>query len=71
MIDGQDVVTKIENIKTDPNCRPLKEVKISDCGEMVLRKQHKGSLSNWIVYKFIVIIVSDSFSFYYGCFKLS
>ncbi|KAG8178069.1 hypothetical protein JTE90_007054 [Oedothorax gibbosus] len=35
---GQEVVTKIENIKTDSNCRPTKDVCISACGELVREK---------------------------------
>lgn len=42
VIEGQDVVTKIESIKTDQSSRPVKDVKISNCGELVLKIKHKS-----------------------------
>ncbi|GIY73388.1 peptidyl-prolyl cis-trans isomerase G [Caerostris darwini] len=42
VINGHEVVTKIESIKTDKNCRPVKDVKISNCGELVLKLKQKS-----------------------------
>ncbi|XP_055925641.1 peptidyl-prolyl cis-trans isomerase G-like [Argiope bruennichi] len=42
VISGNEVVTKIENIKTDQSCRPVKDVKISNCGELVLKIKQKS-----------------------------
>ncbi|XP_054712512.1 peptidyl-prolyl cis-trans isomerase G-like [Uloborus diversus] len=41
VISGTEVVTLIENVETDSNCRPLKDVKIVNCGEMVLQVKSK------------------------------
>ncbi|XP_015915215.2 peptidyl-prolyl cis-trans isomerase G [Parasteatoda tepidariorum] len=41
VIDGLDVVSDIENIKTDQSCRPTKEVKIKNCGELVRKAKQK------------------------------
>lgn len=35
VISGQDIVRSIENQKTDPNNRPVCEVKMVNCGELV------------------------------------
>ncbi|XP_071826120.1 uncharacterized protein [Apostichopus japonicus] len=37
VIDGEDVVTKIESQRTDAKNRPLVEVTITNCGELVLK----------------------------------
>ncbi|EDV26990.1 Peptidyl-prolyl cis-trans isomerase B [Trichoplax sp. H2] len=36
VLDGMDIVRKIENSKTSHNDRPEKEVKIADCGEITV-----------------------------------
>ncbi|XP_020625919.1 peptidyl-prolyl cis-trans isomerase B-like [Orbicella faveolata] len=38
VLEGMDVVTKIEKTKTDSRDRPIKEVKIADCGSIHLEK---------------------------------
>lgn len=45
VIEGQDVVRKIEDQKVDDNSRPLADVKISSCGELVLQVRPKGTVS--------------------------
>ncbi|XP_013391561.1 peptidyl-prolyl cis-trans isomerase G-like isoform X2 [Lingula anatina] len=42
VIRGQDVVIAIENQKTDENNRPINEVKITSCGELILQIKQKA-----------------------------
>ena len=42
VLSGQDVVKKIEQLPTDARSRPQVEVKIANCGELVLLKKGKG-----------------------------
>ncbi|XP_023931354.1 peptidyl-prolyl cis-trans isomerase G [Lingula anatina] len=42
VIRGQDVVIAIENQKTDENNRPISEVKITSCGELILQIKQKA-----------------------------
>ena len=45
VIQGQEVVKKIELLKTDANSRPFQDVRIVNCGELVLQlKKTKGLL---------------------------
>ena len=44
VIEGQEVVREVEQQKVDENSRPLSEVKISSCGELVLQVRPKGSV---------------------------
>lgn len=46
VIDGEDVVTKIESQRTDAKNRPLVEVTITNCGELVLKVIAKG---RWLI----------------------
>jgi len=46
VIEGQDVVSEIEKQKVDENSRPLSEVKISSCGELVLQVRPKGMMAD-------------------------
>ncbi|XP_048090490.1 peptidyl-prolyl cis-trans isomerase G [Alosa alosa] len=41
VISGQDVVRTIESQKTDPNNRPICEVKMTNCGELVQKAKAK------------------------------
>ncbi|XP_035216864.1 peptidyl-prolyl cis-trans isomerase G-like [Stegodyphus dumicola] len=41
VISGQDVISQIEEINTDQNCRPTKDVRIANCGELVLKLKPK------------------------------
>ena len=43
VISGQDVVTAIENQKADEKSRPITDVRISNCGELVLQAKPKGN----------------------------
>uniref|UniRef100_A0A0R3RXI6 peptidylprolyl isomerase n=1 Tax=Elaeophora elaphi TaxID=1147741 RepID=A0A0R3RXI6_9BILA len=43
VVSGQDVVTKIEYLKTNPKNRPLADVVILNCGELVRRKKQRHS----------------------------
>ncbi|XP_021347801.1 serine/arginine repetitive matrix protein 2-like isoform X1 [Mizuhopecten yessoensis] len=42
VLQGQDVVRLIENQETDTKSRPLKEVRIGNCGELVLQMKSKS-----------------------------
>ena len=44
VIEGQDVVREVERLKVDDNSRPLTDVNISSCGELVLQVRPKGML---------------------------
>jgi len=44
VIEGKEVVTEIERQKVDENSRPLSEVQISSCGELVLQVRPKGKV---------------------------
>uniref|UniRef100_A0A915JJA6 peptidylprolyl isomerase n=1 Tax=Romanomermis culicivorax TaxID=13658 RepID=A0A915JJA6_ROMCU len=44
VLTGQDIVTEIENLKTDSKTsRPLVDVRIANCGELVKKKKKKRS----------------------------
>lgn len=43
VVGGFDVVRQIENLPVDTNSRPLQDVKIVKCGELI--RQVKGLLS--------------------------
>lgn len=45
VIDGQDIVRMIEQQKVDENSRPLADVIIASCGELVLQVRPKGMIS--------------------------
>ncbi|XP_033731856.1 peptidyl-prolyl cis-trans isomerase G-like isoform X2 [Pecten maximus] len=42
VLQGQEIVRLIENQETDTKSRPLKEVRIANCGELVLQMKSKG-----------------------------
>lgn len=42
VLSGADVVKKIEQLPTDARSRPEVEVKVTNCGELVLLKKGKG-----------------------------
>lgn len=42
VISGQDIITIIENQKVDASSRPLSDVKIANCGELVPKMKPKG-----------------------------
>jgi len=44
VIEGQDVVREVERLQVDENSRPLVDVHISSCGELVLQVRPKGTL---------------------------
>lgn len=44
VISGQDLVRQLEELPVDKNSRPLQDVTISNCGELV--RQVKGALAN-------------------------
>ena len=39
MLEGMDVVRKIENSKTEPGDKPVAEVKVVDAGELPVEKK--------------------------------
>uniref|UniRef100_A0A1I7SBB5 peptidylprolyl isomerase n=1 Tax=Bursaphelenchus xylophilus TaxID=6326 RepID=A0A1I7SBB5_BURXY len=39
VVQGQDVVTKIENLKTGPKNRPVSDVVIANCGQLIKKKK--------------------------------
>ena len=45
VIEGKEVVKEIESQNVDENSRPLAEVQISSCGELVLQVRPKGMLA--------------------------
>ena len=59
VVSGVDYVTEVENQKVDANHRPYADVRVSNCGELVLMKsksvhaqcigmqQIAASLANW------------------------
>jgi len=42
VIEGQEVVKAVEKLQVDENSRPLVDVSISSCGELVLQVRPKG-----------------------------
>jgi len=51
VIEGQEVVREVERQKVDENSRPLVEVRISSCGELVLQVRPKGMTT--VAHRFI------------------
>jgi len=45
VIEGQDVVKEVERQKVDENSRPLSDIRIASCGELVLQVRPKGMMS--------------------------
>ena len=45
VLSGADVVKKIEQLPTDARSRPEVEVKVTNCGELVLLKKGKGEIT--------------------------
>ena len=43
VVNGQQYVTEMENQKVDANHRPYANVRISNCGEMVLMRSELGN----------------------------
>ena len=46
VIDGTQYVTEMENQKVDANHRPYADVRISNCGELVLMRSTYSRLDN-------------------------
>ena len=42
VLQGQEVVTEIENQRVDDKSRPQVDVKISNCGELIPKAKAKG-----------------------------
>ena len=56
VLQGQDVVSEIENQKVDDKSRPLVDVKISNCGELIPKAKAKGmEASSYLPLIFIFI----------------
>ena len=49
VVSGQQYVTEMENQKVDTNHRPYADIRISNCGEMVLMRSELGSMYYIIV----------------------
>ena len=43
VLQGQDVVSQIENQKVDDKSRPLNDVEIGNCGELIPKTKAKGT----------------------------
>ena len=43
VIDGSNVVKSIENQKADARSKPYSEVRVANCGELVLQKKGRYS----------------------------
>lgn len=53
VLAGQDLIRQVEQLPVDRNSRPLQDVVISNCGELV--KQVKGKLKHfWHIHKSII-----------------
>lgn len=56
VLQGQDIVSEIENQKVDDESRPLVDVKISNCGELIPKAKAKGmEASSYLPLIFIFI----------------
>lgn len=44
VINGTDVVCQIENEKTNSQSSPLEQVRVANCGELVLQMKPKGNV---------------------------
>lgn len=56
VLQGQDIVSEIENQKVDDKSRPLVDVKISNCGELIPKAKAKGmEASSYLPLIFIFI----------------
>jgi len=42
VIFGQELISQIENMETDAKNRPVSEVKVENCGELVPQMKSKG-----------------------------
>ena len=42
LVAGKEVVKEIEDLETDKKDRPLQEIRIMNCGELVLKKGTKS-----------------------------
>ena len=46
VVSGQAIVKQIEGLPVDRKSRPLQDVRIANCGELVLLKRKKGKFVN-------------------------
>ena len=44
VLQGQEVVTQIENQAVDEKSRPINDVKVSNCGELIPKAKAKGKV---------------------------
>ena len=44
VLQGQEVISEIENLRVDDKSRPLVDVRISNCGELIPKTKAKGKL---------------------------
>lgn len=44
VLQGQEVVTQIENQVIDEKSRPINDVKVSNCGELIPKAKAKGKV---------------------------
>lgn len=44
VVSGTDIVRQIEALPVDANSRPLQDVKILKCGELIKQVKGKGSI---------------------------
>ena len=52
VIFGQDLVSQIESMQTDEaGSRPLTDVRVENCGELVPQMKTKGMLNEWFLQK--------------------
>ncbi len=42
VIRGQEIVHDIENMAVDAKSRPSEDIRVSNCGELVLKQRTKG-----------------------------
>ena len=56
VVDGQQFVTEMENQKVDANHRPYADVRITNCGELVLLRRECFGLAHFIFFFFAQVI---------------
>ena len=42
VVSGQEVVSQVESVPTDNKSRPLQDVRVARCGQLVLHFKQKG-----------------------------
>lgn len=43
VVSGQQIIKQVEGLPVDRKSRPLSDVRVSNCGELILMKKKKGT----------------------------